>query len=249
MIRDLTYASIDWQNDTTPKSTVFDDCYFSVTGGKEETLHNFIKGNKIPERFGNAPDGCGFTIAETGFGTGSNLWVLLEHAGDYLDGRSLELTFVSFEKYPLAPGDLQHYLQKIYRIDESLFDTAGFLAEYQNLQTGRNSLKIDSGSVTVNLILYIGDLNDYLDDFAWEYRDGVDAWFLDGFAPCKNSDMWTPELFKTMFMTSKINGTFATFTVAGIVRRGLRNAGFSIMKVPGCGLKREILTGIRLSGE
>ena len=222
MENSVTYARIDWQQGTVPRSEMFDDCYFSVAGGKEETLHNFIGGNRIMERLARLPQGASFVIAETGFGTGSNLWVLCEQLRE----------------------DLHFYLTGIYRVDPTLFDLERFLSEYRSLKSGENRFTIVTGErIEISLILYIGDLNDTIGGFVQSRRACVNAWFLDGFAPSKNAGMWSPVLFNAMRQSTAAGGTFATFTVAGSVRRGLAAAGFEVRKIPGCGLKREILAG------
>ena len=71
----------------------------------------------------------------------------------------------------------------------------------------------------------------------------IDAWFLDGFAPSKNPDMWNEQLYQQIFRFTKPQGTFATFTAASAVRKGLENAGFNIKKRKGFGKKRECLSG------
>ncbi len=247
MENSVTYARIDWQQGTVPRSEMFDDCYFSVAGGKEETLHNFIGGNRIMERLARLPQGSSFVIAETGFGTGSNLWVLCEQLRSRFGGSSdsrMNITFISFEKYPLTPEDLHFYLTGIYRVDPTLFDLERFLSEYRSLKSGENRFTIVTGErIEISLILYIGDLNDTIGGFVQSRRACVNAWFLDGFAPSKNAGMWSPVLFNAMRQSTAAGGTFATFTVAGSVRRGLAAAGFEVRKIPGCGLKREILAG------
>ena len=67
--------------------------------------------------------------------------------------------------------------------------------------------------------------------------------FLDGFAPAKNPEMWTPELFQAIRRLSDHGTTVATFTAAGIVRNGLKAAGFDIKKTKGFGRKRHMVCG------
>lgn len=75
--------------------------------------------------------------------------------------------------------------------------------------------------------------------------DAADAWFLDGFSPHKNPDMWSTHLFENVSALTRPAGTFATFTAAGFVRRSLQQAGFSVTKRKGFKHKREMLIGFK----
>src|SRR5690606_35556784 len=66
------------------------------------------------------------------------------------------------------------------------------------------------------------------------------AWFLDGFAPAKNAQMWSDELFDVIRLLSKKDTTAATFSAPAIVKNSLKRAGFAIQKVAGFGRKREM---------
>lgn len=93
----------------------------------------------------------------------------------------------------------------------------------------------------VGLTLLLGDALECLP----QLDARVDAWFLDGFAPAKNPDMWSPVLFAELARLSAPQATLGTFTSAGFVRRGLVEAGFAMQRVPGYGQKREMLSGTR----
>lgn len=110
-------------------------------------------------------------------------------------------------------------------------------APYQALQPGLNQIKLCDGRIT--LVLSVGDISEQLPHIT----TNADAWFLDGFAPAKNSAMWSPELFISMARLSQINTSFATFTSAAQIRKALFSAGFHVSKAPGFGKKREMLYG------
>ncbi|MCV2514421.1 MnmC family methyltransferase, partial [Leclercia pneumoniae] len=107
---------------------------------------------------------------------------------------------------------------------------------------GCHRLIMDEGRVTLDL--WLGDINALTETLDDSLNQKVDAWFLDGFAPAKNPEMWNDNLFSAMARLVRPGGTFATFTCAGFVRRGLKEAGFSVQKVKGFGRKREMLVGV-----
>lgn len=216
--------------DDVPRSELYDDVYFSREGGPAETRHVFLDGNDLPRRWQGAPS---HTIGETGFGTGLNFllaWKLFDDTAP----RGAFLDFVSVEKHPLTVGqiraglspwanDLSPYLEKM-------------LAQYPMRIPGFHRMVFDD---RVALTLIFDDAND-----AFPQIDGmVDTWFLDGFTPSKNPDMWTQNLFNQMARLSHGDTTFATFTAAGFVKRGLMEAGFKPEKKKGFGAKRDMLAG------
>lgn len=231
----LECAALDWQQDDSgeaPHSRKFEDVYFSRGDGRAETEHVFIVHNRLPERFAAWQETRPFVIGETGFGTGLNMlcaWQCFErHAPS---GARLHL--VSTEKYPLTRSDLKRALAAW----PDLATYASKLAEqWPEPVSGVHRLVLDT---RVTLDLHFGDSAERLSRL-----DGlVDAWFLDGFAPAKNPQMWQSCLFDAMAAKSRPGATFATFTCAGFVRRGLKAAGFDWEKVSGYGRKREMLRG------
>ncbi|MBI3144109.1 MAG: bifunctional tRNA (5-methylaminomethyl-2-thiouridine)(34)-methyltransferase MnmD/FAD-dependent 5-carboxymethylaminomethyl-2-thiouridine(34) oxidoreductase MnmC [Pseudogulbenkiania sp.] len=226
------HAQLDWQ-DGQPFSRAFGDVYFSRASGLEETRHVFLHHNELAKRFAALPEHGQFSIGETGFGTGLNFlcaWQCFEtHAP-----ASARLHFVSTEKFPLAPDDLR---QALALWPELAPYSGELLAQYDTLTPGWQRFVLRGGRVTLTLL--IGDALETLP----ELDARIDAWFLDGFAPAKNPDMWQPVLFEQMARLSSPGATFATFTSAGVVRRGLSAAGFAVEKVPGYGHKREMCCG------
>lgn len=220
---------LEWR-DGQPYSTQFEDIYFSSDNGLAETDYVFLQGNDLPQRFQQL-DSDEFTIIETGFGTGLNFLCVAE-LWLKLAPKNAKLHFISTEKYPLTLIDLTtaHSLWP----DLTVLSQA-LLAAYQHILDDTLSL-FDN---RIQITLLIGDANSTLD----RLNTKADAWFLDGFAPAKNPEMWQATLFTQMARLSKPATTFATFTSAGNVRRGLQAAGFNITKQPGFGKKREMLTG------
>lgn len=229
----LPHAQLDWDDQGRPYSRVFDDVYFSDQSGLDETRYVFIEQNRLAERFAALPEGGRLVIGETGFGTGLNFlcaWQVFEqHAA-----AGARLHFVSVEKYPLSPADLQRALALW---PELKVFADQLLAQYVAIHQGFQRLTLDNGRVTLTLL--IGDALEQLPQL-----DGrIDAWFLDGFAPAKNPDMWTAELFAELARLAAPGASISTFTSTGWVRRLLNAAGFKMKRTPGIGHKWEILRG------
>ncbi|MFY0727823.1 bifunctional tRNA (5-methylaminomethyl-2-thiouridine)(34)-methyltransferase MnmD/FAD-dependent 5-carboxymethylaminomethyl-2-thiouridine(34) oxidoreductase MnmC [Pseudomonas sp. NFX15] len=229
----LPHAQLDWDDQGRPYSRVFDDVYFSDKSGLDETRYVFIEQNRLTERFAALPDGGRLVIGETGFGTGLNFlcaWQVFEQHAP----AGARLHFVSVEKYPLSPADLQRALALW---PELKVFADQLLAQYVAIHQGFQRLTLDNGRVTLTLL--IGDALEQLPQFDAQ----IDAWFLDGFAPAKNPDMWTAELFAELARLAAPGASISTFTSTGWVRRLLNAAGFKMKRTPGIGHKWEILRG------
>ena len=215
-----------------PYSTQFQDVYYSSDNGLLETDYVFLQANQLSSRWQHLQNPT-FTIIETGFGTGLNflcaakLW--LNHAS-----KDATLHFISTEKYPLSLPEITkalHFWQDLSNI------SAQFLAQYSALSPQNKTISLFNHRVQLTLL--IGDATESLVTL----DQSADAWFLDGFSPAKNPQMWQPALFTQMARLSNLTTTFATFTSAGVVKRGLQAAGFQVNKQAGFGKKREMLTG------
>ena len=216
-----------------PRSKEFDDVYFSAVDGLAETRHVFLAGNGLPGAWA-ARDR--FVIAETGFGTGLNflaVWKLFEETAQA--GQSLE--FISFEKYPLTKYEIRGALAAWQ--DEFPRQFESFLRHYPENRDGIFDAQIDKHVV---LRIYFGDVNEEI----LKVQTPIDCWFLDGFKPASNPEMWTDVVFANMARLSAPGASFATFTAAGAVRRGLAAAGFDVRKVKGFGTKRDMLVGVKI---
>ncbi|WP_413675765.1 bifunctional tRNA (5-methylaminomethyl-2-thiouridine)(34)-methyltransferase MnmD/FAD-dependent 5-carboxymethylaminomethyl-2-thiouridine(34) oxidoreductase MnmC [Pantoea dispersa] len=238
----VEHAQLNWNDQGTPVSRAFDDVYFSNDNGLEETRYVFLDGNHLPQRFAAHPRDL-FIVAESGFGTGLNfltLWQAFDRfRAAHPQAGLRRLHFISCEKYPLTHADLV----SAHAHWPELAPWAGQLQQQWPLALpGCQRLLFNGGEVTLDL--WLGDINALIDTFDDSLNGQVDAWFLDGFAPAKNPEMWTPSLFAAMARLARPGGTFATFTSAGFVRRGLQQAGFSVAKRKGFGHKREMLTGV-----
>ncbi|HFZ8994306.1 TPA: bifunctional tRNA (5-methylaminomethyl-2-thiouridine)(34)-methyltransferase MnmD/FAD-dependent 5-carboxymethylaminomethyl-2-thiouridine(34) oxidoreductase MnmC [Citrobacter freundii] len=235
-------ANLEFNAEGTPVSRDFDDVYFSNDNGLEETRYVFLDGNHLAERFATHTRPL-FVVAESGFGTGLNFLTLWQAFAQFRQthpqSRLQRLHFISFEKFPLSREDLlaahQHW-PELSEWAEQLH------ARWPLPLAGCHRLLLDEGRVTLDL--WFGDINELTGQLDATLNHQVDAWFLDGFAPAKNPDMWTQNLFNAMARLARPGGTLATFTSAGFVRRGLQEAGFTMQKRKGFGRKREMLCGV-----
>ena len=228
----LTPAQIDWQ-DGTPVATHFDDPYFSRENGLAESQYVFLHGNQLASRFAELESGQHFVIGETGFGTGLNACLAADCFLQHAPGDAI-LHLVSVEKHPLTRSDMQ---KACAQWPSLTMYTDALLKQYPPPLPGYHRLWL---APRVALTLMYGDA---LTCWASWQGPSVDAWFLDGFAPARNPDMWCDELFLAMANSSHTTTTLATFTAAGFVRRGLQAAGFNVLKTAGFGRKRHRLVG------
>lgn len=217
---------ITWRDGDVPVSTRFDDPFFSLDDGVAETQHVFLAGNDLPARFCD-----GFHVGELGFGTGLNLLV----AWDAFARTRPECTlhFTSFEAFPLSRSDMARAHRAFPGFD-------GKRDMLTNGWTGAGGVLALPG---LRLEVIVGDARETLP--SWANR--VDAWFLDGFAPAKNPELWSAELMTQVAKHTAANGTASTYTAAGAVRRGMVAAGFAVERVTGYGRKRH-MTRARMQG-
>ena len=208
----------------------FGDIYFSRGDGLAESRYVFLDNNGLPQRWTGKSR---FVVGETGFGTGLNFLALCQVWKDHRPpgGR---LHFVSVERFPLRLEDLKKALGRWPELAE---DAETLCRRYPPLLPGPHRLRMGHG---ITLDLWFGDALDCIG----QWDAGVDAWFLDGFDPARNPAMWSGDLFDRMARCTAPGGTFATFTVAGRVRRAAEAAGFAIEKTPGHGRKRQMLRGV-----
>lgn len=216
-----TASGVAWRDGVIPVSTRFDDPYFSLADGLAETRHVFLAGNDLPARF--RP---GFHIAELGFGTGLNLLAaLLAWRAARIPG---PLRFTSFEAFPLEAATMARALDA--------FPEARAIADPILAQWAKGP-KIRLLDLHADIL--IGDARHTLP--AWQ--SSADAWFLDGFSPAKNPELWSAELLDQVARHTAPQGSFATYTAAGHVRRALAEVGFAVDRRPGHGRKRHMTAG------
>ena len=234
-------AKLNWDELGQPKSAQFDDFYFNTDSGIDESRYVFINPSRLQQRWQDHKGS--FTILETGFGTGLNFiltwleWMAFQSETSYRNAEqqvSNHLHFISIEKFPLDKSQIAQALALFPQLNHL---TEQLIAEYPLLIKGFHSLQFKDHNMTLTLIF--DDVSSALP----QLNGAVDAWYLDGFAPAKNPDMWTDSLYSSMARLSRADTSLATFTAAGDVRRGLSAAGFKLNKVTGFGMKREMMHG------
>lgn len=213
-------ARLDWREGGVPVSVRFDDPYFSLGDGLAETRHVFLAGNGLPARLGP-----GFAVAELGFGTGLNLLATLIAAA----GCAGPVRYTSFEAFPLTAAEIARALAAF---PEAAAVAGPFLAAWE-----AGLRRFTLGPLEVEVV--VGDARETLP--AW--AGAADAWFLDGFAPAKNPELWSEAMMGEVARHTLPGGTFATYTAAGHVRRALAAAGFTVERRAGYGRKRHMTVG------
>lgn len=225
-------APLQFAADGTPFSPLYDDVYHSASGGIAQARHVFLAGNDLPRRWQGRST---FVIAETGFGLGLNF--LCTWQAWRSDPRRCEvLQFISAEKHPLVGDDLYRAHSAWPGLER---EAAELRAHWPGLGGGEHRIALDEGRVVLRLLF--GDAVECLSllDAA------VDAFYLDGFSPAKNPELWSLAVFRQLARLSAPAATLATWSVAGHVRRGLQDAGFAVERRSGFAGKRQMLVGWR----
>ena len=230
----ITPAQLSFEPDGTPCSARYNDVYHTRAGGPEQARHVFLAGNDLPSKWQNRPH---FTILETGFGLGLNFLATWATWRDDPQ-RCRELRFLSVEKHPVSLADLARAHAAWPEFAES---AEQLRRHWPPLEAGTHRIELAEGQLILDLVF--GDALEALS----KLQEQADAFYLDGFAPDKNPELWSPALFKTLAKLAVPGATLATWSVAGHVQRGLNAAGFVTEKRPGFAGKRQMLAGARLT--
>ena len=218
----------------TPYAAAYGDVYHSAAGGPAQARHVFLGGNGLPQRWAGRSR---FVILETGFGLGLNFLATWQ-AWRRDPARCARLHFVSIEKHPFTRTDLQKIHSQYGGLEQ---EAAELHARWPVLTPGGHRLEFDGGKVV--LTLFFADVT-----IARDLRLAADAFYLDGFSPAKNPDMWTPALMRSLSRLAARGATAATWSVAGDVRRALEVTGFAVEKRKGFGTKGEMLVASSSKG-
>lgn len=236
-------AKLHW-HDASPYSTDFADIYFSKENGLAEKQYVFLDGNDLQSRWQNL-NKSSFCIGETGFGTGLNFLLTCTHWLQYASIDSC-LYYYSCEKHPLSRKDLQQALKLWPELTDL---SAQLIEQYPILTPGFHHLSFAQGRI--KLILMLGNAIDCFRELllcgdktleSSLTQMGMDAWYLDGFSPKKNGQMWDKELLSIIALLSREGTTLATYTVANIVKANIQSVGFILEKRKGFADKRSMLT-------
>ena len=223
-------AVLAYTADGTPYAPAFDDVYHGRAGGLEQARAVFLAGNGLPRRW---RDKACFVILENGFGLGLNF--LATWAAWRADpARCARLHFVSLEKHPFRAADLE----RLHQPWPELAPLAAQLRAHWPMPVpGAQRLHFEAGAVTLSL--FFGDAQALLPQLNLR----ADALYLDGFAPSKNPELWSPEFLAQAASKMRPGASFATWCAAGDVRRALQGAGFAVERRAGHAGKREMLGG------
>lgn len=238
----LQTAELDWEivdGIEIPISKQFGDVYFSKDNGLLETRHVFLNGNDLTERLSQLHDYQYFCVGETGFGTGLNILTLWQLWQQVRPENHSHLHVISVEKFPLSKADLIRALNvwtELKPLAEKLIE------QYPLPIAGCHRLSFPEERFSIDL--WLGDAQDIFPTIP--KTQTVNAWFLDGFAPSCNPDMWQANVLDHMVRLSDFGTTFASFSVAGVLKRGLKQHGIQISRPRGFGHKREMLKAIWL---
>lgn len=233
-------ADLDWQcidGIEVPISKQFGDVYFSKDNGLLETRHVFLNGNDLSTRLADLDDFEYFCVGETGFGTGLNILALWQLWHNVRPDNHSHLHVISVEKFPLSKQDLTRAL-KVWTELQQFSDQ--LIQHYPLPIAGCHRLSFPEARFSIDL--WLGDAHDVFP--AMVKAQQVNAWFLDGFAPSCNPDMWEDKVLNNIVRLSDFGTTFASFSVAGVLKRGLKQHGITISRPRGFGHKREMLKAI-----
>ncbi|MBF7683812.1 FAD-dependent 5-carboxymethylaminomethyl-2-thiouridine(34) oxidoreductase MnmC [Acinetobacter sp. B5B] len=236
----IEHAQLDWQcvdGIDIPCSRQFGDVYFSKANGLLETRHVFLQGNELNTRLSELSDHQYFCVGETGFGTGLNILALWQLWREVRPQNHSHLHVVSVEKYPLSHSDLIRALNAWPELQPL---AKQLIAQYPQPISGCHRLCFPQERFSLDL--WLGDATDIFPVIT--SNTPIDAWFLDGFAPSCNPELWQENILKHMIRLSNQGTTFASFSVAGVLKRGLQAHGIQITRPRGFGHKREMLKGI-----
>lgn len=233
-------AELDWvsiDGIEVPISKQFGDVYFSKDNGLLETRHVFLNGNDLSERLANLQNFEYFSVGETGFGTGLNILALWQLWQQVRPNNHSHLHAISVEKFPLNKADL---IRALNVWDELKPLATQLIEQYPLPLAGCHRLSFPEERFSIDL--WLGDAQDIFPSMV--KTKAVNAWFLDGFAPSCNPDMWEQNVLNNIVRLSDYGSTFASFSVAGILKRGLKSHGIDISRPRGFGHKREMLKAI-----
>ncbi len=219
-------AEVDFSDAAAPSAPAFGDVYHARAGAFAQAQHVFLHGNELPQRWQGRSR---FVILETGFGLGNNFlatWAAWREDPQ----RSERLVFISVEKHPLRRDDLQ----RAHAQSPEPALAAQLLAQWPPLTHNLHVLDFEQGRV--RLMLCLGEARDWLAELIAE----VDAFYLDGFSPALNPDIWDPYLLRSLGRLAAPGATASTWSVARAVRDGLASAGFEVHKAEGFASKGQM---------
>lgn len=200
------------------------ETYHSIHGAIQESQHVFIKNGL--HYFNNKET---ISILEIGFGTGLNTLLTLLAT----ESSSQMVNYVSLEKFPL-PNELVQQLNyptqlKIKATQTALFNHLHSCKWNTNTPISEN----------FNLLKIEDDLADF------QTTTTFDLIYFDAFAPEKQAELWTAEIFLKIYDFLKPKGILVTYCAKGEVKRTIKSVGFQLETLPGPPGKREMIRAIK----
>ena len=220
---------VAWLEDGTPASPRFEDRYRSSVGhGLAQAEQVFFAGCGLPQAWQSQPH---WRILENGFGLGLNF--LVSWQGWRQDAqRPALLHYTATEAFAVSPADLLQACQP----HPDLMPLAEQLARgFDGLLPGVHRLSFEGGRVLLTLL--IGPAERMLRTIDGQF----DSIYLDGFAPDRNPQMWSPELLRAIGRRCRRGSSLASWCVARSVVDALAESGFEVRKVEGLAPKRHQL--------
>ncbi len=231
-------ADISWLESGLPYSTHFQDIYYSKDDALAESRHVFLDANRLSDRWRDAGSAESFHIGELGFGCGLNFLQTCKLWQDCAK-RPSRLHYIAFEKYPLS----YEHMKRVHRCWLALEEqSSALLAHYMDHSVGCHRLQLADG---ITLDLYFGDAHAQLTQRMSEACPRIQCWFLDGFSPAIDDELWQESLMQVIAASSDETTTLSSYSVAGKVRNAISNAGFDVEKIEGFGRKRHSLLASR----
>ena len=227
-------AKITWLESGLPYSTEFEDIYYSRDDAIAESQHVFLEANKLRQRWQHESGIETFHIGELGFGSGLNFLQVMK-LWQELDKRPARLHYIAFEKHPLTFAQMQRIHQRWPSLTPQ---SAELLEQYTDHSEGCHRMLLGN---EITLDVYYGDAHEQLNQRMIDVCPPIQCWFLDGFSPANNIELWEEPLMHLLASCSDESTTLSSYSVAGKVRTALKNAGFEVSKIEGFGRKRHSL--------
>ena len=196
----------------------WNDQYHSRHGAIQEAYHVFIRHGL--ELFENRS----VAILEMGFGTGLNALITLIKSKK----KQLSVQYTGVEAYPVSSEELQQL---------------NYCSELQAEAYEEPFLKMHAApwETWLQVSHHFKLLKQQKDFLKVDDTNGFDLIYFDAFGARVQPELWTEDIFGSMFRALRQNGVLVTYAAKGSVRRAMQAVGFSVERLPGPPGKREML--------
>lgn len=227
------------------------ELYHNSGGALLEAVDNYVKPARLEgllQRRAASSNDSTLRFMDVCFGLGYNTFAVWQHVLDspYLPFEKVEATAIELdvELIKLWPAVLRQDCFK--SLNDALRDSSGKTIS-ENLEQ-LTQIGVPPKSVQFNyqaregplfvLNMKFADLREAVPELAAAEPASYDFVFHDPFSPRKMQQFWTVELFKDYFELLRPDcGTLLTYSAASAVRGGLIEAGFTIFRTKGVGVK------------